>query len=83
MQNICYLIAIIIGAFLGYQDVEWYFLFIAGAVGSVGYLAERPGLINNIRKKNGEIGYFGFFAMQVVVSSILPAIAYLIARQFN
>ena len=83
MQNICYLIAIILGAVLGYQSVEWYFIFIAGVVGSIGYLAERPGLIDDIRNKNGEVGYFGFFVMQVIVSSILPAIAYFIALQFN
>jgi len=83
MQNICYLIAILIGGFLGYEGLEWYYLFIGGFVATLGYQSERPHMTDDIRQKHGEFGYFVYFLGQIFVSTIFPAIAYFIALQFN
>jgi hypothetical protein len=83
MQNLTYLIAMIIGGVAGYQGLEWYYIFIGGVFAAIGYLSERPELRYKVRKRDGEFGYLKLFLGQVVAGSLLPAITYYIALQFR
>ena len=78
MLILSYWISIIIGAIVGYMDYAWYLIFVGGLINTIGYLYSRQNIIEDIRRKRGEIGYFFYFITMIPISSALPAIAYFI-----
>ena len=83
MGGIFYLIGVVVAGYAGYDGLEWYFIFIASLIMTVGYFIIRAPQIHGIVSSDGAVALPKLLLIQIVVYSVITAPVFFIAAAFN
>ena len=83
MGGICYLIGIILAGYAGYNEFQWYFIFISALIMAIGYSIIRAPQMHGAASRDGAKAIPQLLFFQIILYSIITAPIYLIASFFN
>lgn len=83
MSTIFYLAGFIFAGHAGVNELAWYYIFISGAITSLGWFVQRISVCMNLIKEKGIVLFiFQLIPMQIAIFSIICAPIYFVASLF-
>lgn len=83
MGNLLYVIAIASAAYFGFSQYEWYFIFVASAVMSLGHFIIRLPQIYSLSNEKGPLVYPQMLAFNTLVMAVVTGPIFFVASLFN
>ena len=84
MSILFFLIGFYLAGTAGLEGMGWYFIFISGAITSIGWFIQRAGVCSNLIKEKGLIDFvIKLIPTQLIIYSFPCAFIYFIASLFS